>query len=102
MATQNRIALIGLGYLGKIHLKLLFENTDWRLVGVYDIDQNLCRQLSEHYNVKSFSSLYEAIESSDAIDIVTPSNTHFYMARQAIISGSHVFFKKPLTATLNE
>jgi len=102
MATQNRIALIGLGYLGKIHLKLLFENTDWRLVGVYDIDQNLCRQLSEHYNVKSFSSLYEAIESSDAIDIVTPSNTHFDIARQAIIAGKHAFIEKPLTATLKE
>ncbi len=99
---QNKIALIGLGYLGKIHLKLLFENTDWRLVGVYDIDQNLCKQLAENYNVKSFSSLYEAIESSDAIDIVTPSNTHFDIARQAIISGKHVFIEKPLTATLKE
>lgn len=99
---QNRIALIGLGYLGKIHLKLLFENTDWRLVGVYDIDQNLSKQMAEHYNVKSFGSLYEAIESSDAIDIVTPSNTHFDIARQAIIAGKHVFIEKPLTATLKE
>jgi len=99
---QNKISLIGLGYLGKIHLKLLFENTDWRLVGVYDIDQNLCKQLAENYNVKAFSSLYEAIESSDAIDIVTPSNTHFDIGRQAIIAGKHVFIEKPLTATLKE
>jgi predicted dehydrogenase len=99
---QNKIALIGLGYLGKIHLKLLFENTDWRLVGVYDIDQNLCKQLAEHYNVKAFSSLYEAIEHCDALDIVTPSNTHFDIARQAIIAGKHVFVEKPLTATLKE
>lgn len=99
---QNKIALIGLGYLGKIHLKLLFENTDWRLVGVYDIDQNLCKQLAEHYNVKAFSSLYETIENCDALDIVTPSNTHFDIARQAIIAGKHVFVEKPLTATLKE
>lgn len=100
--VYNKIALIGLGYLGKIHLKLLFENTDWRLVGVYDIDQNLCKQMAEHYNVKAFTSLYEAIENSDALDIVTPSNTHFDIARQAIIAGKHVFVEKPVTASLKE
>ncbi|MCX8080838.1 MAG: Gfo/Idh/MocA family oxidoreductase [Bacteroidia bacterium] len=98
----NRIALIGLGYLGKIHLKLLFENAEWRLVGVYDIDKNLTRQLAEHYNVKPFGSLYEAIEHSEVLDIVTPSNTHFDIARQAIMAGKHLFIEKPITPTSKE
>jgi len=95
----NRISLIGLGYLGKIHLKLLFENAEWRLVGVYDIDKNLTRQMADHYNVKAFNSLYEAIEQSEVLDIVTPSNTHFDIARQAILSGKHLFIEKPVTPT---
>jgi len=98
----NRISLIGLGYLGKIHLKLLFENAEWRLVGVYDIDKNLTRQLADHYNVKAFNSLYEAIEHSDVLDIVTPSNTHFDIARQAIMAGKHLFIEKPITPTSME
>lgn len=98
----NKISLIGLGYMGEIHLKLLFENAQWRLVGVYDIDKNLTRQMAEHYNVKAFQSLYEAIEESEVLDIVTPSNTHFDIARQAILAGKHLFIEKPITPTSRE
>ena len=37
----NKIALVGLGYIGKIHLKILNDNPKWDLVGVYDIDTKL-------------------------------------------------------------
>jgi predicted dehydrogenase len=98
----NKIALIGLGYLGKIHLKILNEHPDWDLVGVYDINPQLTKDLSEQYRVKAFTSLENALENCDVIDIVTPSNTHFDIARKAIISGKHVFTEKPVTSTLKE
>jgi predicted dehydrogenase len=98
----NDISLIGLGYIGKIHLKLLKENPYWNLVGVYDIDQQLTRNLAAQYNVKAFTSLEEAIQNSSVIDIVTPSNTHFEISKQAIINGMHVFIEKPVTSNLKD
>ncbi len=98
----NKIALVGLGYIGKIHLKILNDNPKWDLVGVYDIDTKLCKDLAAQYNIKAFSSLEEAIENSEVLDIATPSDTHFEIAKQAIINGKHVFIEKPVTSNLKE
>lgn len=98
----NKIALVGLGYIGKIHLKILNDNPKWELVGVYDIDTKLCKDLAAQYNIKAFSSLEEAIENSAVLDIATPSDTHFEIAKQAIINSKHVFIEKPVTSNLKE
>lgn len=98
----NTISLIGLGYIGKIHLRLLKENPNWNLVGVYDADKTLTSDMAAQYGVKAFASLDEAIEQAGALDIVTPSHTHFEIARQAIVKGRHVFIEKPVTAQLKE
>ncbi|MBI2722874.1 MAG: Gfo/Idh/MocA family oxidoreductase [Bacteroidetes bacterium] len=98
----NSIALVGLGYLGKIHLKLLHENPHWHLVGVYDIDKQLTEDLAMQYQVKAFNSLPEAIVNCAVLDIVTPSNTHFEIAKEAIMHGKHVFIEKPVTSLLKE
>lgn len=98
----NSIALVGLGYLGKIHLKLLHENPNWNLVGVYDIDKQLTADLAMQYQVKAFNSLQETLENCTVLDIVTPSNTHFEIAKEAIMQGKHVFIEKPVTSVLKE
>ncbi len=98
----NKIALVGLGYVGKIHLKLLKENPNWQLTGVYDIDKTLCKDLAIKYDVTAFSSLEQAIDQADVIDIVTPSHTHFEIAKKATIAGKHIFIEKPATLNLKE
>jgi len=98
----KKISLIGLGYIGKIHLRLLKENVNWELVGVYDIDKKLCSELAAQYGVKDFKSLEEAIAHSEAIDIATPSDTHYSIAKDCIIAGKHVFIEKPVTSHLSE
>lgn len=98
----NEISLVGLGYIGKIHLKLLSENSDWQLKGVYDLDKNLTRELAEMYGVRAFQSLQECLENSQVIDIATPSVTHYEIARQAIMQGCHVFVEKPVTSELKD
>lgn len=96
------IALIGLGYIGKIHLRLLTESANWNVVGVYDIDKKLAKDLALQYNVKAYNSIEESFGECEVVDITTPSSTHFEIAKQAIIAGKHVFIEKPVTSTLKE
>jgi predicted dehydrogenase len=98
----NDISLIGIGYIGKIHLKLLKENTNWNLIGIYDTDQELCQKFATQYGIKAFKSLQEALENSQVIDIATPSSTHFEIATTAIASGKHVFVEKPVTSNIED
>jgi predicted dehydrogenase len=98
----NKISLIGLGYIGKIHLKLLNENPNWNLVGIYDIDEKLTKDLADQYDLKAFSNLDEAIKNSEVVDIATPSTTHFEITKQCVVQGRHVFVERPLTSKLKD
>jgi predicted dehydrogenase len=98
----NDIALIGLGYLGRIHLKLLKESQHWDLKGVYDTDPKLTRELAEQFQVTAFKSYDELLENCSVVDIVTPSKTHYEIAKKAIMNGKHIFIEKPVTSNLKD
>lgn len=97
-----KIGLIGLGYLGKIHLKLLSEIKEFELVGIFDINPEIKQEYAKEYNTKAFDSAIELMDACEAIDIVTPSNTHFEIASTSIKKGKHVFIEKPATSTAEE
>jgi predicted dehydrogenase len=97
-----KVGLIGLGYLGKIHLKCLKEINDLDFVGIYDIDTETKKSLADQYNIKAFESMQELIDACDVVDIVTPSQTHFEIAKACIRKGRHVFIEKPVTPTVEE
>lgn len=97
-----KIGLIGVGYLGKIHLKLLKEIEEYEFIGIYDVDNNHCKTIAEQFTVPSFQNVNELIEACDVLDIVTPSQTHFEIAQNCIRKGKHVFIEKPITPTVEE
>ena len=97
-----KIGVLGAGHLGRIHIKLLKEIEHVELVGFYDPhDENANRAVDE-YGVKRFPSIESILDMADAIDIVTPTLSHFECAKQAIVQGKHVFIEKPITNTLEE
>jgi len=97
-----KIGILGVGHLGKIHLKLLKEISEFELVGFYDINKDTSDYVSHTFGVKAYSSMHELIADVDAIDIVTPTPTHFECAKAAVKAGKHIFIEKPITYTLKE
>ncbi len=98
-----RIGVVGLGHLGKIHLKVLSElQEQYQIVGVYDSKEALTKTLAKQYHTKAFDSIQELIDQSDVVDVVTPTLTHFDIAKAALKQGKHLFIEKPITYTLLE
>lgn len=98
-----KIGVIGAGHLGKIHLKLLLELKDkFEVVGFYDTDKDNAKQVNKTFRVKSYKTIEQLIEHCDAIDIVSPTVSHFDCASLAIKSNKHVFIEKPITQTVIE
>ncbi len=96
-----RIGLVGVGHLGKIHLRLLGESGSFQLVGAWDQAAQVRDWLREE-GVHVFDSYEELLSEVEAVDVVTPTMAHFDCARQAIEAGKHIFIEKPLTRTLGE
>ncbi len=97
-----KIGLLGVGHLGKIHLKLLQEIDGFELVGFYDPNDENSGKVISTYDIQRFGSLNELIKQVDAVDIVTPTLSHYDCAIQAVKNGKHIFIEKPVTNTLKE
>jgi predicted dehydrogenase len=97
-----KVGVIGVGYLGKIHLKILLEINVFELIGFFDIDKETSSIISKQYNVRSYPSGESLMDDCEAVIIVTPTKTHFEIASMAIKKGKHVFLEKPVTPTVDE
>ena len=97
-----KIAVLGAGHLGRIHLDIIKRISEYDLVGFYDPDPHLSSKISKEFSVRSFESMSTLIDATDIVDIVTPTLSHFECAKQAILNHKHVFIEKPVTNTLTE
>lgn len=98
-----KIAVIGAGHLGKIHIKLIKELSNYyELVGVYDANHEVRNLVEKELNIKAFASLEELINLAQVVDVVTPTVNHHETASFALKNFKHVFIEKPVTETLEQ
>jgi predicted dehydrogenase len=96
------IGVLGAGHLGKIHLRLLKELGNVALVGFFDHNTEVSKQIAEEMGITAFESAEDLIDACDAIDIVTPTVAHYEYAVKAIKKSKHIFIEKPVTSTVKE
>jgi len=92
-----KVGIVGVGYMGKLHLKGFLSSERAEVVGVYDIDLEKGKGVERSYGVKAFSSLRDLLEKVDAISVATPTEAHFEVAREVIARGKHLLLEKPIT-----
>ncbi|HSH64915.1 MAG TPA: Gfo/Idh/MocA family oxidoreductase [Bacteroidia bacterium] len=97
-----KIGVLGAGHLGKIHIRLLKEIETFQLIGFYDANPEAGTTIENEFEIKRFSSIESLIEEVDAVDIVTPTITHYHCASIAIKKSKHIFIEKPVTNTVEE
>jgi hypothetical protein len=95
-----KIGLLGVGHLGRIHLKLLREIPQFHVVGFFDIAREKSQQVQSEFNIPAFGSAEELLSKCDVVDIVTPTITHYELAVMALKKFKHVFIEKPIAHTL--
>jgi len=103
---KPKIALIGVGRFGKNHLRVLRELEEdglCTLYGVVDKQVEILENVRRNYNVTATSNLAEILKSDiDAVDIVTPADTHFKVCQECLAARKHVFVEKPLATNYAE
>ncbi len=95
-----KVSVLGAGSLGKEHARIYSELASAGqidFIGVYDVAGETARKIAGKYHVRAFDSVAEAAEASDALSIVTPTTTHFELARTLLQRGRHLLVEKPMT-----
>ncbi len=99
MIMSKKVALIGLGVIGKIHTRILHTLKPFELIGLFDMDAAAATQLAQQYGIEAFKSIEQAIHAADIVYVCTPTSTHYAIGKQAITAKKHVFIEKPIATT---
>jgi len=97
------VGVIGVGGMGKNHVRSYAAlNHKCKLVGIYDKNCTVKEEVAQGYGVNSSSTVENLLADVEAINIATPTTTHFEIAMKAIKKGKHVLIEKPITGTVEE
>lgn len=94
-----RVGVIGVGHIGREHARIYSLLPNIEFVGIYDVNTDAARRISQHHNVKSFSSFTDFMAAVDAATIATPTSTHYEVAKPLLIAGKHLLIEKPIADT---
>ena len=100
MATRVRVAVLGVGSLGRQHARIYAEmhrQGAVELVGVYDTDDALAKAIAAKHGTVALDSVEDAAGAADALSIVTPTVTHHALAKPLLEKGKHLLVEKPMT-----
>ncbi len=101
-----RTGVVGCGYLGKHHARILTELPGSQPVGFVDPDGKTAREIEAAHGAKGMvrrRSIRELLESgATAVVVASPTSTHAALAEELLDGGADVLVEKPITATLGE
>ena len=100
--TRLRMAVIGVGHLGKEHARILAGLPEVELVGVADTNQEQAQAVAKRLGTQAFSEYWPLLNLVDAASIVVPTSLHEPVAAEFLRRGIPVLVEKPLAPTALE
>lgn len=97
-----KLAVVGVGAMGRNHVRVLMDLPDVELVGVADVNVNVAEAVAHKYHVPVRADALQLFDEfkPDAVVIAVPTSAHFALTLAAIERGMHVLVEKPIAATL--
>lgn len=97
-----RVGLIGVGYLGTQHARILSYLEGADLQAVADIDFQKAVQIGNRHGVGYFQNYGDMLDEVDAAIVATPTSEHFPIALDLLRRGKSVLVEKPITETVDQ
>jgi predicted dehydrogenase len=97
-----RVAVIGVGYLGRFHAQKYAQAAGCELVAVVDARAEARDAVAQELGTRALGDYRELLGKVDAVSVVTPTPGHFGIARDFLGAGAHVLVEKPITETAAE
>jgi predicted dehydrogenase len=99
---NTRVAVVGVGYLGKFHAEKYAALPEVDLVGVVDTDPTAAAAVAQHCSTQAYPSHTDLLDKVDAVSIAVPTPAHHSVGMDFLRHNVDVLIEKPLTASLEE
>jgi len=97
-----RVGIIGVGYLGTQHARILSYLEEAELKAVADIDFKKALEIGNRHGVNYYQNYEDMFDEIDAAIVATPTSEHFSISKTLMENGKAVLVEKPITATVKQ
>jgi len=97
MSQTLKVAVIGVGHLGKWHADKYAASPDCKLLAVVDNNLQGAEQIAQKHGVRAYSDYHNILSQVDAISLAVPTSLHYKIARDILEAGIHCLIEKPIT-----
>ncbi|MDD8016287.1 MAG: Gfo/Idh/MocA family oxidoreductase [Acidobacteriota bacterium] len=97
-----RVGIVGVGYLGTQHARILSYLEEADLRAVADINFEKALQIGNRHGVKYYQNYEDMIDDIDAAVVATDTSAHFTVSMNLLQQGKHVLVEKPITETVEQ
>ncbi len=92
-----KVAVIGGGHLGRIHSKLLSQNSQFNLIAVAETDRTNREKIESEFALETTNDYRTLLDKIDAAVIATPTASHHAIACDLLSHSVHTLIEKPIT-----
>jgi len=100
--TDLRVAVVGVGHLGRHHARVLKSLAGVNLVGVVDLSRPRAEEVGREFGVPAFTDHREILGRVDAVTVAVPTAQHLAVARDFLERAVPTLVEKPLARTIGE
>lgn len=97
-----RVGIVGVGYLGTQHARILSYLEEADLRAVADINFERALQIGNRHGVKYYQNYEDMLDDIDAAVVATDTSAHFTVSMNLLQQGKHVLVEKPITETVEQ
>ncbi len=100
--NKLKVAVIGVGYLGRFHAQKYAALKDVDLIGLVDTDEKRVREVAQEIKCPAYTDFKDILDKVDAVSIAVPTTLHSQAAIPFLEKGIAVLLEKPMTSKLEE
>jgi predicted dehydrogenase len=97
-----KIGIIGVGYLGMQHARILSYLEEAELKAVADVDFQKAMQIGNRHGVGYYQNYEDMLDEIDAAVVATPTSEHFAISLNLLRRGKPVLVEKPISETVEQ
>ena len=105
MKSVLNVGIIGVGTIGKEHLRSFAAVKEAKIAGLSDINESALKKVAKEFKVKKGFADYHvllAMDELDAVSVCTPPFNHAAVTCDAASAGKHVLCEKPMAVNAKE
>lgn len=97
-----RVAVVGTGYLGRQHVRVLSEQPNVELVGIVDKNPTTAQKVAKEFSTIAYPNHEVLLGKVSAVILAVPTQNHAAIGCEFLNHGTDLLVEKPIASSLSE